>query len=151
MGLVIHMANAPVKSVTCFRVANPEKTVEQATRDPAHAERSAIFISMSINQLNRSLAELLEKNEVRKRTHPSRCPKCRSRHLVISEVYTGSFDWEQFPDGSLDVAGWNTCRESGESVWAECWECNYRWRLRGVSQITDLPNHPDHLDNKEEG
>jgi hypothetical protein len=69
-----------------------------------------------------------------------KCPKCRSVNLQLSEQWTYSISWDQDQAGLMSKTG---DAEPGDPycVEAKCKNCGHGWRLRGISQITDL--YPD--------
>lgn len=66
------------------------------------------------------------------------CPKCKSKELIVNEVWKGhSVQWEQH-NGVIDIKSGNL--ESGDpyKVQCVCKKCEHRWTARGITQITDL-------------
>lgn len=65
-----------------------------------------------------------------------KCPKCKSPPIFFTEVWKNSTIQFEVTDGKIEEVGY---KEPGEPycVEATC-SCGHRWRLRGVTQITDL-------------
>lgn len=75
---------------------------------------------------------------------PVRCPKCRRTDPIqLVEEWTGhTLAFDQLPDGSIDPVGY-----TGEgrpcAVYGRC-GCGHCWKIRGATQIINLPGHPDY-------
>lgn len=68
---------------------------------------------------------------------PRRCPRCRNIPSVYVEMWSGH-TIEFYADAYGCPEGEGYLREGEPShVEARC-RCGYRWRLRGVTQITEL-------------
>jgi len=70
------------------------------------------------------------------------CPRCKTMEIKLYEVFEAIDYWEQDKDGNL-LPGPNTSEIGAVlRVEGECLdqECKYRWRVRGVNNITELPN-----------
>lgn len=71
-----------------------------------------------------------------------KCRHCGSRHIQLSEIYSGhALIWEQF-DGKIDLN--DSVQEMGHPVKVEarCFKCNRAWTIRGAYQIHDVLNNP---------
>ena len=67
------------------------------------------------------------------------CPKCKSSDLILTELWKNhSIQWHL--NGETLGKG-NAEPEDPYRVEAFCNECNHEWRLRGVTQITDVFPH----------
>ena len=61
-----------------------------------------------------------------------KCPKCQSPKVELIEMWTASISWEPeerfFNEGIL---------VPGDPIHVEgyCQVCDYRWRIRGVTQV----------------
>lgn len=67
------------------------------------------------------------------------CRKCKSKDLMITEVWTGStIVWEQM-DGKFDMSD-GTLHPDGDpyKVEAKCKKCKHRWKIRKINQITGI-------------
>lgn len=74
----------------------------------------------------------------RDRKEVAQCPKCGSSSLQLIEIWAGStIVFDQVAGEIVDSCG----DEGGDpfKVEARC-ACGHEWRLRGVMQISDLPN-----------
>jgi hypothetical protein len=68
-----------------------------------------------------------------------KCPKCKSKNLQLIELWTHSITWDQTEEaGGLTSTEGDLNPGDPYRVDALCKQCNYAWRLRGVTQITDL-------------
>jgi hypothetical protein len=65
------------------------------------------------------------------------CPKCRKSNLTLTEVWRGHSTEFNYLNGKINN---NRANEVGNpyKVMATCNECNYYWKLKGVTQVTDL-------------
>ena len=67
------------------------------------------------------------------------CPKCKSSDLILTELWKNhSIQWHL--NGETLGKG-NAEPGDPYRVEAFCNECNHEWRLRGVTQITDVFPH----------
>ena len=66
----------------------------------------------------------------------AKCPKCGSRHLIISEVTEASCEWEQ-NNGIIDLD--DGSKEFGAIVRVTglCKKCGHIWQFR-ATQVYDL-------------
>jgi hypothetical protein len=86
-----------------------------------------------------------------RRTPPAgpmvRCPRCRAKgeNVYLIEFWkNSSVEFDQNADGTIEKEG--VLREGDPyKVQANC-GCGHRWTLRGITQIVNLPGHPDHKD-----
>ena len=75
-----------------------------------------------------------------------RCSKCHAMGSSISlqEVWSGDvMEFEQNDDGSIDPNGFLIQNSDPIAVRAFCLRCSRKWKLRNVTQIINLPGHPD--------
>lgn len=76
---------------------------------------------------------------------PIRCPQCRSISLELIELWKDhSIIWQQDDQGLISSKG---ILEPGNPyrVEAECRDCKHTWKVRRITQITDL--YPAYLRN----
>lgn len=64
-----------------------------------------------------------------------RCPKCKSKDLVLKEFIVCSGSFKQV-NGVIDEEGYNNPGEYFR-VDAECSKCGHRWKVKRAIQITD--------------
>lgn len=68
-----------------------------------------------------------------------KCPKCSSKELVITEVWSGHcIEWITNATGLFDRNDGNLSSGDPYKIWANCKECDHSWRVRGAIQITDI-------------
>ena len=65
------------------------------------------------------------------------CPKCRSRSLVMTEIWETSIQWI-VKDGWMEKAGGALNEGTPTCVEAKCQDCGHGWTARGASQILDV-------------
>lgn len=66
----------------------------------------------------------------------ARCPKCRSKNLILIEYTKCISTWEQI-DGIIDQNEvWHDI-DNIIGIYGECNKCNHKWRFR-CFQITNL-------------
>lgn len=65
------------------------------------------------------------------------CPKCRSRNLVLTELWETSIQWS-VTNGWMDKAGGALNEGSPTGVEAKCEECWHGWTARNASQVIDV-------------
>jgi len=78
-----------------------------------------------------------------KRKSVASCPKCGSLELTLTEQIACHAEWSQDANGKIDREGYNG-EGSYFRVDGRCGKCNHGWRVPGVTQITDFPNHHSH-------
>jgi hypothetical protein len=82
----------------------------------------------------------MQPSKMEKKRKMITCPKCKSNGDKINLVEHWSdhvIEFEQNQDGTINPYGY--LRDgSPYKVVAECFNCRHRWRLRGISQITNL-------------
>lgn len=80
-----------------------------------------------------------------------RCPKCKAKgsSIVLQELWRDHvIEFDQRDDGTVEAKG--ILKEgSAYGVQAWCLECQKKWRLRGVTQITNLPRYAAALTQEE--
>jgi len=66
----------------------------------------------------------------------ARCPKCKSKNLILTEIAETRIVWNQV-NGYIDRN--DGIQESGNitGIHGQCDECNHKWKFRCL-QITDL-------------
>lgn len=71
-----------------------------------------------------------------------KCPKCRAKgsSVALNELWNGGgLHFDQNDDGSISDKG--IVSEGGPvGVEGICLSCGHIWKIRGVSQITELQN-----------
>ena len=65
-----------------------------------------------------------------------KCPKCGKEPFALDEVWENHNIQFAYADGKRGREGW-LGEGSPVAVVARC-ECGYAWRLRGITQITEL-------------
>lgn len=77
------------------------------------------------------------------RSHAA-CPKCKAVELEISEVCEATESWLQNEDGVI-VDNEDTGALLGKvlRVEAKCIQCDHQWVIRGIEDVTKLPNWPE--------
>lgn len=85
-----------------------------------------------------------------KRGVTPRCPRCRSKHLRLTEVCEELGHIGQTADGRLETWGGSGARtdlvfEAGAviAVRARCFTCGHNWRVRSMRQITDHADYDE--------
>lgn len=69
-----------------------------------------------------------------------KCPKCGSKQLAVVEIWRNhTISFEQAESGYIDRNEGVMGEGEAHKVEAECSQCGNAWVLRGVTQITDLP------------
>lgn len=75
-----------------------------------------------------------------------RCRNCKAQgsDIVLQEIWAGdAMEFCQNDDGSIDTDGILLQNSDPVAVKAICTACHHGWKLRGVTQITNLVGHPD--------
>jgi hypothetical protein len=70
-----------------------------------------------------------------------RCRKCKAEgeDIVLREHWTDHvIEFDQNADGTVEAEG-ILLEGSPNMVRAYCTKCQHRWKLRGITQITNLP------------
>lgn len=65
-----------------------------------------------------------------------KCSKCRSKNLYFTELWKDHSIEFDIVDGKLE--GYSMEPGYPYKVEATCKECGHSWRLRGITQITEL-------------
>ena len=65
------------------------------------------------------------------------CPKCKSKKLILYEMFIGHVSYKQSEIG-VDWINHKPLKSHPCYVTAECEDCKYMWRLRGITQLTSL-------------
>lgn len=65
------------------------------------------------------------------------CPKCRSRNLVLTELWEHTIQWS-VTDGWMDKAGGSLEPVGPTGVEAKCAGCGHWWTARNAAEIMDV-------------
>lgn len=68
------------------------------------------------------------------------CPKCKSTDLTLTELWKNHSIQFQYRNGKIIYKG-NLEPGDPYKVEAFCNDCNHEWRLKKVTQITDVSEH----------
>lgn len=87
------------------------------------------------NQLRRKLNSdsklIMEKSK-------AKCPRCKSKDLLLTELWKdAAIEWRQ-TDGEFDRADGNLSEGNPYKVEAKCCKCRHTWTLKGVIQIDNV-------------
>lgn len=66
-----------------------------------------------------------------------RCSGCKSTDLYLKEVWQGNYITFNYEDGKITGKG-NLEAGNPTKVVACCNNCSKEWKIKGVTQITDL-------------
>ncbi len=66
-----------------------------------------------------------------------KCPKCSSKNIGVTEISEAERIW-QIEDNSIDEDDAMTDIGFVLRVDGRCWDCKHIWKLRNITQITDL-------------
>jgi hypothetical protein len=69
---------------------------------------------------------------------------CRAEgaRILLHECCKTHMTFEQNVDGTIDPAGFSADGADPYKVVAACLVCKHTWRIRGVTQITNLAGYP---------
>lgn len=65
------------------------------------------------------------------------CPRCRSRNLVLTEVWQHAIQW-YVTDGWIEKDGGSLDEGAPTGIEARCESCNHAWTARGATQVWDV-------------